>query len=64
MEVLLADNSNKSKIDEICPLAIPLHIPTISMHIPKFGDNPLIFTKVYLLKLSSGKENTYRQKDV
>ena len=40
-----------SKIDEICPLAIPNQISTISMHIPS-----LVKTHWCLLKLSSGKE--------
>ena len=42
-----------SKIDENCPLAIPNQISTISMHIP-------ILVKIYwyLLKLTSGNENT------
>ena len=43
-----------SEIDEICPLAIPKQISTVSMHIPSLA-------KVYwylLLKLWSGNENT------
>ena len=41
-----------SKFDEICPLAIPIQISTISMHIPS-----LVKIHCYLLKLSSGNEN-------
>ena len=40
-----------SKIDEICPLAIPNQISTISMHIPS-----LVKTHWCLLKLSSGNK--------
>ena len=40
-----------SKIDEICPLAIPNQISTISMHIPS-----LVKIHWCLLKLSSGNE--------
>ena len=40
-----------SNIDEICPLAIPNQIPTISMHIPS-----LVRIDWCLLKLSSGNE--------
>ena len=42
-----------SKIDEICALAIPKQISTISMQIPS-----LIKIHCYSLKLSSGNENT------
>ena len=35
---------NLSKIEEICPLAIPNRISTISMHTP-FGENPMMFTR-------------------
>ena len=41
-----------SKIDEICPLAIPNQISLISMHVPSLVQIPS-----YLLKLSSGNEN-------
>ena len=40
------------KIDQICPLAIPKQIPTISMHIPSF-----LKIRRDLLKLSPGKTN-------
>ena len=42
-----------SKIDEICPLAIPKQISTISRHTPS-----VVKIHWYLLKLSSRKENT------
>ena len=42
-----------SKIDEICPSAIPNRISTISMHIPSLGK-----IHWYLLILSSKNENT------
>ena len=41
-----------SKIDEICPLAIPNQISTISIHIPS-----LVKIHWYLLKLSSRNKN-------
>ena len=41
-----------SKFDKICPLAIPIQISTISMHIPS-----LVKIHWCLLKLSSGNEN-------
>ena len=41
-----------SKIDKICPLAIPNQIFFISMHVPSFFKIPW-----YLLKLSSWNEN-------
>ena len=44
-----ADNSN---IEEICPLATPRQISTISVHIPSFVKNHW-----YLLKLSSGTKS-------
>ena len=43
---------NSIKFDEICPLAIPNQISTISMHIPS-----LVKIPCYLLKLPSGNEN-------
>ena len=42
-----------SKINEICPLAIPNQISTISMYILS-----LVKIHLYLLKLSYGNENT------
>ena len=42
------------KIDEICPLAIPNQISTISMHTPSL-------VKINWLKISSRNENTDRQ---
>ena len=42
-----------SKIDEICSWAIPNQVSTISMHTPS-----LVKIRWYLLKLSSGNENT------
>ena len=30
--------------DEIFPSVIPNQVSTVSMHTPKFGENPLIFT--------------------
>ena len=42
-----------SKIDEICPSAIPKQTTIISMHTPS-----LVKIHWYLLKLSSGNENT------
>ena len=47
-----------SNVDEICPLAIPYQIPTISIHTPS-----LVKLYCYLLKLSSGNENTDRWTD-
>ena len=41
------------KQDEICPLAIPKQISTIVMHTPGY-----MKIHLYLLKLSSGNENT------
>ena len=41
-----------SKFDEICPLAIPNQISTISMYIPS-----LVNIYLCLLKLSSGNGN-------
>ena len=38
-----------SKIDEICPLAIPEDLYNINAH-TKFGENPLIFTQVIVRK--------------
>ena len=45
-----------SKIDEICPLAIPNQLAKISLHIPS-----LVKIHWYLLKLWSGNENTEEQ---
>ena len=42
-----------SNIYDICTLAIPNHISTISMRIPS-----MVKTRWYILKLSSGNENT------
>ena len=42
-----------SKIDEICPLAIPNQISTISMH-----EQSLLKIHWYVLKLSSGNEKS------
>ena len=48
-----------SKSDEICPLAIPIHASTISMHI-SFGENPLIFTKVTVRKWKYRQMNVWQ----
>ena len=45
--------TTQSKIDEICPSAIPNQVSTIPMHIPS-----KVKIRWHLLKLSSGNENT------